>query len=279
MPPTTQKSGPVNFLANYFLENNPNRATVVTEPVKDLDGAAEVKNDSANFTVMDGKTDKLDLVVLLAQMGANVSDEDNRVWMIQKEHDEAGTYLDVMFKHAVPEHRVSVHRVYKFDIARAVQNECWSFLQRFLLESYANLIETDEELNQNFYTHTTRESIRRTFGVEMLMNIVKGDMDEWYELIDDVGGFLTDFLDFLRFMYELDTQNGREPVLFIFKEVFAAVEFLSLPFHTETVFSDGALMLVCPGLAAIIDFLTDIQVHIPEQGKAGLVLDLSLIHI
>ena len=248
-----------------------------TMRVPNVDVENRAEGSAFRCAVMDGKTDKLDLVVLLAQMGANVSDAENRVWMIQKEHDEAGTYLDVMFKHAVPEHRVSVHRVYKFDIARAVQNECWSFLQRFLLESYANLIETDEELNQNFYTHTTRESIRRTFGVEMLMNIVKGDMDEWYELIDDVGGFLTNFLDFLRFMYELDTQNGREPVLFIFKEVFAAVEFLSLPFHTETVFSDRALMLVCPGLAAILDFLTDIQVHIPEHKMQGLVLDVVMM--
>jgi hypothetical protein len=65
--------------------------------------------------------------------------------------------------------------------------------------------------------------------------------------------------------------------LFIFKDVFAAVEFFSLPFDPETVFSDDALMLVCHGLAAILDFLTDIQVQIPEHGMEGLVLDVVMM--
>ena len=249
-----------------------------TMRVPNVDVENRAEGSAFHCAVMDGKTDKLDLVVLLAQMGANVSDVENLGCMIRKEHDKPGTYLDVMFKYAVPEHRVNARRFREFDMWQILQMECWNFCNRFLLESYANLIETDEELtHENLHTHTIREDIRRIFGVVMLINAIKGDMSEWYEEIEDVGDFLARILDFLRLMYALDTQNGREPVLFIFKDVFAAVEFFSLPFDPETEFSDGALMLVGPGLAAILDFLTDIQVHIPEHKMVGLVLDVVMM--
>ena len=242
-------------------------------PNVDVENRAE--GSAFHCAVMDGKTDKLDLVVLLAQMGANVSDEDNRAWMIQKEHDEAGTYLDVMFKHAVPEHRVSVHRVNEVEMWTAFNDGCWNFLHRFLLESYANLIETDEDLTMdNLHTHTFPADIRRVSGVRLLIHwMIYGS---WHERVHDKGEFLDRLLEFLRFLHALDGQNGREPVLFVFDEVFAAVNALSLPVPVDGLVDDDRA-LVYHGIAAMADFLTDLEVHVPRGQRRGHVLDPGIL--